>query len=77
MIETACRRHLEPCRQWPGVSDVRVKGAIGVVELARPVDMPSITRRFIELMPPFIISGEDLEKLLVAMTGTIGEELVA
>jgi len=90
MIEAACRRRLEPCRQWAGVSDVRVKGAIGVVELARPVDMPSITRRFVEqgiwlrpfgrlvyLMPPFIISGEDLDQLLTTMTATIREELVA
>ena len=90
MIESACRRRLEPCREWAGVSDVRVKGAIGVVELARPVDMPSITRRFVEqgiwlrpfgrlvyLMPPFIISGEDLDQLLTTMTATIRKELVA
>ncbi|MHB8707838.1 MAG: adenosylmethionine--8-amino-7-oxononanoate transaminase [Desulfuromonadales bacterium] len=89
MIEAACRRHLEPCRHWPGVGDVRVKGAIGVVELVRPVDMLPITRRFIErgvwlrpfgrlvyLMPPFIIPGEDLDHLLTAMTATILEELM-
>lgn len=87
-IETACRRVLEPCRRWPGVADVRIKGAIGVLELERPVDMRSITRRFIEkgvwlrpfgrlvyLMPPFIIDGEDLEMLLAAMTSAVAEEL--
>ncbi|TLM68946.1 MAG: adenosylmethionine--8-amino-7-oxononanoate transaminase [Deltaproteobacteria bacterium] len=88
MIEAACRRHLEPCRAWAGVSDVRVKGAIGVVELERPVSMPSITRRCVEngiwlrpfgrlvyLMPPFIISGEDLDRLLTAMTAVLAGEL--
>jgi adenosylmethionine-8-amino-7-oxononanoate aminotransferase len=87
-IEAACRRHLEPCRDWPGVMDVRVKGAIGVLELERPVDLPSITRRFVErgvwlrpfgrlvyLMPPFIIDAGDLDTLLTAMTGAVAEEL--
>lgn len=90
MIEATCRRHLEPCRGWKGVSDVRVKGAIGVVELARPVNLPALTRRCVErgiwlrpfgrlvyLMPPFIISGEDLDRLLTAMTAALHEELTA
>jgi adenosylmethionine-8-amino-7-oxononanoate aminotransferase len=88
MIEAACHRHLEPCRQWTGVADVRVKGAIGVIELDRPVNMPSITRRFVEqgiwlrpfgrlvyLMPPFVISDGDLNRLLTAMTAALREEL--
>ena len=87
-IEAACHRHLDPCRQWPGVADVRVKGAIGVIELERPVNLPSITARFIErgvwlrpfgrlvyLMPPYIISTEDLDRLLRAMTTSVREEL--
>ena len=87
-IEAACHRHLDPCRQWPGVADVRVKGAIGVIELERPVNLPSITARFIErgvwlrpfgrlvyLMPPYIIGGDDLEQLLDAMTVTVREEM--
>ena len=87
-IEAACHRHLDPCRQWPGVADVRVKGAIGVIELERPVNLPSITARFIErgvwlrpfgrlvyLMPPYIMSGDDLEQLLDAMTVTVREEI--
>jgi adenosylmethionine-8-amino-7-oxononanoate aminotransferase len=87
-IETACLRHLEPCRNWPGVADVRVKGAIGVLELERPVDLPAITRQLVErgiwlrpfgrlvyLMPPFIISADDLERLLGATTAAVCDHL--
>jgi adenosylmethionine-8-amino-7-oxononanoate aminotransferase len=87
-IEAACHGHLEPCRDWPGVADVRVKGAIGVIELEHPVNMPSITRRFVDrgiwlrpfgrlvyLMPPFIIDTADLDRLLTAMTAALREEL--
>ncbi len=89
-IEAACRRHLEPCRSWPGVKEVRVKGAIGVLEVEKPVDMRSITRRFVDrgvwlrpfgrlvyLMPPFVIGAAELEALLTAMTTTVAEELTA
>ncbi len=87
-IETACRHHLEPCRGWPGIADVRVKGAIGVLELQRAVTMPSITRRLVErgvwlrpfgrlvyLMPPYVIAPDDLDRLLTAMTASVREEL--
>ena len=87
-IEAACHRHLEPCRAWSGVADVRVKGAIGVLELEHPVDMPSITRRFVDrgvwlrpfgrlvyLMPPYLITASDLERLLEAMKDAVREEL--
>ena len=87
-IEAACSHHLEPCRSWPGMADVRVKGAIGVLELAQPIDLPSLTRRLVErgvwlrpfgrlvyLMPPYVIDGADLEQLLGAMTASVREEL--
>ena len=87
-IEAACNHHLEPCRGWAGVADVRVKGAIGVLELERPVDMPSITRRLVDqgvwlrpfgrlvyLMPPYIIDADDLEVLLIGMKEAVAEEL--
>jgi adenosylmethionine---8-amino-7-oxononanoate aminotransferase len=87
-IEAACRQHLEPCRNWPGVADVRVKGAIGVLELAQPVNLPALTRRLVAkgvwlrpfgrlvyLMPPYLIAAADLTCLLDAMTAGVYEEL--
>ncbi len=72
-IEKLLRSGLEPCNQLPGVKDVRVLGAIGVVELHNPVDIKTIQPMFVEvgvwirpfghlvyLMPPFIINNHDL-----------------
>src|SRR5271170_3392479 len=46
-IEAALRRGLEPSRKLPGVVDVRVKGAIGVVELDRIENLNALRQRFI------------------------------
>src|SRR5579864_1483643 len=46
-ISAALRDGLAPCRNLPGVKDVRVKGAIGVVELNRIDDLDALRRRFI------------------------------
>lgn len=67
---------LAPCRGFDSVSDVRVLGAIGVIELKQAVDMQSITAQFVNagvwvrpfgrlvyLMPPFIINEHDLNSL--------------
>jgi adenosylmethionine-8-amino-7-oxononanoate aminotransferase len=46
-ISGALAAGLEPCRKLPGVKDVRVKGAIGVVELDRIKDLNALRQRFV------------------------------
>ena len=46
-ISAALARGLAPCRDLPGVRDVRVKGAIGVVELERIDDLDALRQRFV------------------------------
>jgi adenosylmethionine-8-amino-7-oxononanoate aminotransferase len=75
---------LAPCRKLDSVEQVRVLGAIGVVELKHPVDMQRIQPAFVEqgvwvrpfgklvyLMPPFIIDDDDLHSLCTAVTEVI------
>ena len=47
-ISEQMTRELAPCRGLPGVKDVRVKGAIGVVELDRIADIQALRARFVE-----------------------------
>ena len=46
-IEAALKAGLEACRGAPGVRDVRVRGAIGVVELEKIDDLAALKRRFV------------------------------
>jgi adenosylmethionine---8-amino-7-oxononanoate aminotransferase len=79
-IEAGLRAGLEPCRSLPGVVDVRVKGAIGVVQLEAGINVYALRPRFVErgvwvrpftdvvyLMPPLVISGEELTVLTRAV----------
>lgn len=81
-IEGELREGLEPCRTHGHVTDVRVLGTIGVVELAEPVDMKSIQPEFVKrgvwirpfnnlvyVMPPYIADTEAIR----AVTSAINE----
>jgi adenosylmethionine---8-amino-7-oxononanoate aminotransferase len=84
-IEAGLLAGLEPCRTLPGVVDVRVRGAIGVVQLAPGVDVYALRPRFVEqgvwvrpfkdivyLMPPLVVGPEDLETLSRAVRVVLG-----
>ncbi|HCD35787.1 MAG TPA: adenosylmethionine--8-amino-7-oxononanoate transaminase [Chlorobium sp.] len=86
-IEAGLLRGLEPCHSIEGVVDVRVLGAIGVVELDRPVNMAAIQKEFVKrgvwvrpfgrlvyLMPPFIIDEGDLDLLTAALGEVVALE---
>jgi adenosylmethionine-8-amino-7-oxononanoate aminotransferase len=83
-IETQLREELMSCNTMANVADVRVKGAIGVVELTHPVDMQRMPEEFVKrgvwirpfnhlvyLMPPFIIESQQLSQLTSAVVQTI------
>jgi adenosylmethionine-8-amino-7-oxononanoate aminotransferase len=81
-IERELRAGLDSCRDLPGVADVRVLGAIGVVEMCRPVDVAAWQREFVKrgvwlrpfgrlvyAMPPYVMKTADV----AALTGAVCE----
>ena len=73
-------RELAPCRGLGGVRDVRIRGAIGVVELERIANVGALRARFVEegvfirpfgnviyLTPSFTIAADELSKLTSAI----------
>jgi adenosylmethionine-8-amino-7-oxononanoate aminotransferase len=85
-IEHGLKQGLLTCNDFAHVNDVRVLGAIGVVELNEVVDMKSIVPQFVDagvwvrpfgklvyLMPPYIIENDDLSFLTEAVVKIISK----
>jgi len=79
-IEAQLKQELSKCREIRGVADVRVKGAVGVVQMDRMVDTMALRAKFVErgcwikpfgdvvyLTPPFVIEGDELSVLTRAI----------
>lgn len=84
VIESGLRDGLEPLRGVPGVADVRVLGAIGVVQLDHPVDMAEATaaavgagvwlrpfRDLIYAMPPYVADDSDVARITAAIAAAV------
>ncbi len=81
-IEAGLRDGLAPAASLPGVADVRVLGAIGVIEMDKPVDLRVATpaaleqgvwlrpfRNLIYVMPPYICTPDEIGQITSAMVG--------
>jgi adenosylmethionine-8-amino-7-oxononanoate aminotransferase len=85
-IADGLERGFAPCSGLPGVRDVRVKGAIGVVELEHIENLDGLRARFVEqgtfirpfgnivyLTPAFTITAEELAMLTGTIVKVIGD----
>lgn len=85
-IETQLKQKLNVLSQLAHVQQVRVLGAIGVVELKQPVDMQVLQQQFVEhgvwirpfgklvyVMPPYIITEQELDYLLSQLVKVVSQ----
>lgn len=86
-IEKRLSRQLEPLATSDAVADVRVLGAIGVVEMRRPVDMALATKaavdagvwlrpfgKLVYTMPPYICTDDEVDRICTAITAIVRAE---
>lgn len=86
-IESILKAELAPAKDMAGVSDVRVLGSIGVVEMKRPVNVGIFQRKCVEkgvwirpfgrnayIMPPYIVNEEQLRMLCRNMLDILKDE---
>ncbi len=89
-LENIMTNELNEVASLDQVNDVRVLGAIGVIELKKPVDMKQIQPAFVEkgvwvrpfgklvyIMPPFIITDDQLTTLCRAIVDVVRETTLA
>ena len=87
-IETILRDQLMPLKSHQSILDVRILGAIGVLEFNEALDMKKTQEELIEsgvwlrpygkllyTMPPFVISDEELLAITQAMANIVGDSL--
>jgi adenosylmethionine-8-amino-7-oxononanoate aminotransferase len=85
-IGAGLRDGLGAARSLPAVADVRVLGAIGVIEMREPVDLPRVTELLVErgvwarpfgrlvyTMPPYVIGDDDLGQVASAMVESVAK----
>ncbi|MFT5604661.1 MAG: adenosylmethionine-8-amino-7-oxononanoate aminotransferase, partial [Paracoccaceae bacterium] len=85
-IESALQVGLSPARDLPQVADVRILGAIGVIELHKPVNLREVQPQFVAkgvwvrpfgklvyTMPAYVMNNDDLATLTGAMVRTVAE----
>jgi adenosylmethionine-8-amino-7-oxononanoate aminotransferase len=83
-LEAGLRAGLAPAAELPGVVEVRVLGAIGVVQLDRAVDLPAATaaavsagvwlrpfRDLVYTMPPYVTNDEELAQITHAVLAAV------
>ncbi len=86
-MERIMREEMQEASSLSSVADVRILGAIGVIEMKREVDMAHMQRKFVErgiwirpfgrlvyIMPPYIITDDELKTLCRGMLQTVKEQ---